>query len=148
MPSYFTSESVTEGHPDKLCDQISDAVLDYALSKDPNAHVACECLATTGLVVVAGEIKTSVYIPLADVARKTIARIGYDDAIFGFDHKACAVIVCVGEQSADIDMGVTAEKTVTKEQGAGDQGRPAESGKTTHGLSFPYTMPHRAARAV
>lgn len=122
MSYLFTSESVTEGHPDKICDQISDAVLDYALSKDPNSHVACECLATTGLVVVAGEIKTSTYIPMADVARKTIERIGYNDGIFGFDHKACAVMVCVGEQSADIDQGVTAEKTATKEQGAGDQG--------------------------
>jgi len=122
MSSLFTSESVTEGHPDKICDQISDAVLDYALSKDKNAHVACECLVTTGLVVVAGEIKTTTYIPMADVARKTIEEIGYDDGIYGFDHKACAVMVCVGEQSADIDMGVTAEKTKTKEQGAGDQG--------------------------
>ena len=122
MSSLFTSESVTEGHPDKLCDQISDAVLDYALGKDPNSHVACECLATTGLIVVAGEIKTNTYIPMADVARKTIEEIGYDDGKFGFDHKSCAVMVCVGEQSADIDMGVTAEKTKTKEQGAGDQG--------------------------
>lgn len=122
MSSLFTSESVTEGHPDKICDQISDAVLDYALAQDPNSHVACECLATTGLIVVAGEIKTSTYIPMAEVARKTIEEIGYDDGIYGFDHKACAVMVCVGEQSADIDMGVTAEKTKTKEQGAGDQG--------------------------
>lgn len=122
MSSLFTSESVTEGHPDKLCDQISDAVLDYALSKDPSSHVACECLATTGLVVVAGEITTNTYIPMAQVARDVIEDIGYNDGVFGFDHKACAVMVCVGEQSADIDMGVTAEKTVTKEQGAGDQG--------------------------
>ncbi|MEQ1849621.1 MAG: methionine adenosyltransferase [Candidatus Peribacteraceae bacterium] len=122
MSSLFTSESVTEGHPDKMCDQISDAVLDYALKDDPDAHVACECLITTGLVVVAGEIKTKTYIPMADVARKTIEEIGYNDGIYGFDHKACAVMVCVGEQSADIDMGVTAEKTRTKEQGAGDQG--------------------------
>ena len=122
MSYFFTSESVTEGHPDKLCDQISDAILDYALSKDPKSHVACECLATTGLVVVAGEISTNTYIPMAQVARNVIKEIGYNDGIYGFDHKACAVTVCVGEQSSDIDQGVTAEKTATKEQGAGDQG--------------------------
>lgn len=122
MPSLFTSESVTEGHPDKLCDQISDAVLDYALSKDPRSRVACECLATTGLVVIAGEIKTSTYIPMADVARKTIEEIGYNDGVFGFDHKACAVMVCVGEQSQDISQGVTEGEGLHKEQGAGDQG--------------------------
>ncbi|MBM3231340.1 methionine adenosyltransferase [Candidatus Peregrinibacteria bacterium] len=122
MSYLFTSESVTEGHPDKLCDQISDAVLDYALKNDPKAHVACECLATTGLVVVAGEITTNTYIPMAEVARKTIEEIGYNDGIFGFDHKACAVMVCVGEQSADINQGVSVEKNVVKEQGAGDQG--------------------------
>ncbi len=121
MSHFFTSESVTEGHPDKVCDQISDAVLDYALSKDPQSHVACECLATTGLVVVAGEIKTSIYIPIADITRGTIREIGYDDAVYGFDHKACAVMVCVGEQSSDIDMGV-AEAKKKEEQGAGDQG--------------------------
>jgi S-adenosylmethionine synthetase len=122
MSSLFTSESVTEGHPDKLCDQISDAVLDYALSKDKNSRVACECLATTGLVVVAGEIKTSTYIPMAEVARKTIEEIGYNDGVFGFDHKACAVVVCVGEQSPDISQGVTEGEGLHKEQGAGDQG--------------------------
>ncbi len=122
MSSLFTSESVTEGHPDKVCDQISDAVLDYALKQDPHSHVACECLVTTGLVVVAGEIKTGKYIPMADVARGVIEKIGYNDAIFGFDHKACAVVVCVGEQSQDIDQGVTEGKGLHKEQGAGDQG--------------------------
>ncbi len=122
MSHFFTSESVTEGHPDKLCDQISDAILDDALRQDPNAHVACECLATTGLVIVAGEMRTKGYIPIAEVARKTIKKIGYDDATFGFDHKACAVIVSVGEQSADIQMGVDCDKNRDKEQGAGDQG--------------------------
>src|SRR6185436_85597 len=95
---FFTSESVTEGHPDKLCDQISDAILDDALRQDPNSHVACECLATTGLVVVAGEMRTKGYIPIAEIARRTVKEIGYDDAIYGFDHNACAVIVPVGEQ--------------------------------------------------
>lgn len=122
MSYLFTSESVTEGHPDKLCDQISDAVLDYALKQDPQSRVACECLATTGLVVVAGEIRTSIYIPIADIARKTIEEIGYNDGVFGFDHKACAVVVCVGEQSPDIAQGVNEGEGLHKEQGAGDQG--------------------------
>jgi S-adenosylmethionine synthetase len=122
MSHFFTSESVTEGHPDKLCDQISDAILDEALRQDPHAHIACECLATTGLVVVAGEMRTKGYIPIADVARRTIKDIGYSDATYGFDHNACAVIVCVGEQSADIAQGVDQDKNKEKEQGAGDQG--------------------------
>ncbi len=122
MSYLFTSESVTEGHPDKICDQISDAILDYALTKDPASHVACETLATTGLVVVAGEIKTNTYIPIAEIARGAIKEIGYDDATYGFDHKACAVVVSVGEQSADIDQGVSEGEGLHKEQGAGDQG--------------------------
>ncbi len=122
MSHFFTSESVTEGHPDKLCDQISDAILDDALRQDPNAHVACECLATTGLVVVAGEMRTKGYIPIAEVARRTIQEIGYDDAIYGFDHRACAVMVTVGEQSSDIAQGVDQDTNKEKEQGAGDQG--------------------------
>ena len=118
MSYLFTSESVTEGHPDKICDQISDAILDDALRQDPNAHVACETLVTTGLVIVAGEIKTAGYMDIAGLARNTIREIGYDDATYGFDHKACAVMVCVGEQSADIDQGVSEGEGLHKEQGA------------------------------
>ncbi len=122
MPHFFTSESVTEGHPDKLCDQISDAILDEALRQDPHSHVACECLATTGLVIVAGEMRTKGYIDIAGLARRTIRDIGYSDATYGFDHKACAVIVSIGEQSADIALGVDETTSQSKEQGAGDQG--------------------------
>lgn len=122
MSHFFTSESVTEGHPDKLCDQISDAILDEALRQDPGTHLGCECLATTGLVVVAGEMRTKGYIPIAKIARDTIKEIGYDDAVYGFDYKACAVIVTVGEQSADIALGVDDVTNKDKEQGAGDQG--------------------------
>jgi S-adenosylmethionine synthetase len=122
MSHLFTSESVSEGHPDKICDQISDAILDDALRQDPNAHVACECLVTTGLVVVAGEMRTKGYIDIAGVVRETIRQIGYDDATFGFDYKACAVMVSVGEQSADIAQGVDKGTGLHQEQGAGDQG--------------------------
>jgi S-adenosylmethionine synthetase len=116
----FTSESVTEGHPDKLCDQISDAILDAMLRKDPNSRVAVECLTTTGLVVIAGEVTTKADIDIQDVARKTIQRIGYDRPEYGFDFEHCAILVSLHEQSQDISQGVT--ETEEHEQGAGDQG--------------------------
>ena len=116
----FTSESVTEGHPDKVCDQISDGVLDAILAKDPNARVACECAATTGMVVVMGEISTNCYVDIPKVARETICRIGYDKPKAGFDGHSCAVLVTVDEQSPDIAMGVN--RAVDMDQGAGDQG--------------------------
>lgn len=117
---FFTSESVSEGHPDKMADQISDAVLDAILAQDPSGRVACETLLTTGLVVVAGEISTTAKIQVGEIARETIKRIGYDDTDKGFDYKTCGVVVAVGQQSPDIAMGVRA--TGADDQGAGDQG--------------------------
>ena len=119
MRRLFTSESVTEGHPDKICDQIADAVLDAILAKDPDAHVACECCATTGMVLVMGEITTSAYVPIDQIARNKIVEIGYDRAKYGFDGQSCAVLVSVDEQSPDIAMGV---KRGDENMGAGDQG--------------------------
>jgi S-adenosylmethionine synthetase len=119
---FFTSESVTEGHPDKMCDQISDAVLDAMLAQDPKSRVACETLVTTGLVMVAGEVTSSATVDISAVARETVRKIGYDDSAKGFDYKTCSVLVSLGKQSPDISLGVTAETSASKEQGAGDQG--------------------------
>src|SRR5687767_15023915 len=102
----FTSESVTEGHPDKIADQISDAVLDAILAEDPTARVACETLVTTGLACVAGEITTTTYVHIPQIVRATIERIGYNDATFGFDSATCAVLSTIDRQSPDIAMGV------------------------------------------
>lgn len=118
----FTSESVTEGHPDKMADQISDAILDAIFEKDPQGRVACETLVTTGLVLIAGEITTETYVEMPKIVRETIREIGYNDATYGFDHKACAVIASIDEQSPDIAQGVNTEEGLHKEQGAGDQG--------------------------
>ena len=117
---FFTSESVSEGHPDKMADQISDAVLDAILAQDPRGRVACETLLTTGLICVAGEITTSAKINITEIARETVKKIGYDSTDKGFDYQTCGVIVAVGQQSADIAMGV--KETGSEEQGAGDQG--------------------------
>ncbi|MBX3026640.1 methionine adenosyltransferase [bacterium] len=118
----FTSESVSEGHPDKMCDQISDAVLDALLSEDPNSRVACESLAKTGMVVVAGEITTKAKIDYSEVVRRTVRRIGYTSSDMGFDADTCAVLVAIDRQSPDISQGVTEGQGLHKEQGAGDQG--------------------------
>lgn len=120
MYRFFTSESVTEGHPDKICDQVSDAILDAILEKDPNARVACETLVSTGLVLVAGEITTVTYVDIQKVVRDTVAKIGYDRGKYGFDAENLSVLVSINEQSPDIAMGV--DETKNKEQGAGDQG--------------------------
>jgi len=119
MRHFFTSESVTEGHPDKICDQISDAVLDAILAQDPEAHVACECAATTGMVLVMGEITTSAYVPIEKIVRDKIVEIGYDRAKYGFDGHSCAVLTTLDEQSPDIAQGVVRQDA---DQGAGDQG--------------------------
>ncbi|MCS6944928.1 MAG: methionine adenosyltransferase, partial [Sutterellaceae bacterium] len=118
----FTSESVSEGHPDKVADQISDAILDAILTQDPRARVAAETLVTTGLVVLAGEITTSAIVDYQHVAREVIRRIGYDNSDYGIDYKGCAVMVCYDRQSPDIAQGVDEGKGLDLDQGAGDQG--------------------------
>lgn len=115
----FTSESVTEGHPDKMADQISDAILDDIIAKDPKAHVACETLVSNGFCVIAGELKTHAYTPMQDIVRKVVKEIGYTDATYGFDYRSAAVLNAIGEQSPDIDQGVA---QAGGEIGAGDQG--------------------------
>ena len=118
----FTSESVTEGHPDKMAAQVSDAILDAILEKDKSAHVACETMLKTGVVIVAGEITTSSWVNIPEIARETIKKIGYNNSLKGFDYETCGVMVAVESQSADICQGVDPSKGVVAEQGAGDQG--------------------------
>jgi S-adenosylmethionine synthetase len=118
----FTSESVSEGHPDKVCDQISDAILDACLKDDPNSRVACETLATTDLIVISGEITTKSQVNWEKVARQVVSEIGYTDGTIGFSAENCKVMVCIHKQSPDISQGVTAGQGMFKEQGAGDQG--------------------------
>jgi S-adenosylmethionine synthetase len=118
----FTSESVSEGHPDKVSDQISDAVLDAILAQDPKSRVAAETLCNTGLVVMAGEITTHAQVDYIQVARETIKRIGYDNTDYGIDYKGCAVMVCYDKQSPDIAQGVDHAQDDPLNQGAGDQG--------------------------
>ncbi|HNG89430.1 MAG TPA: S-adenosylmethionine synthetase N-terminal domain-containing protein, partial [Saprospiraceae bacterium] len=121
MAYLFTSESVSEGHPDKVADQISDAILDEFLRQDPDSKVACETLVTTGLVVVAGEVRSTAYVDIPDAARKAIERIGYTKAEYQFESKSCGILSAIHEQSADIAQGVDVGKK-EEEQGAGDQG--------------------------
>ena len=118
----FTSESVSEGHPDKVADQISDSVLDAVLAADPKGRVACETLVSTGLVVISGEITTTAHINYREIAQETVRRIGYDDSEIGFDYKSCAILTAINRQSPDIAQGVNEGQGIDLDQGAGDQG--------------------------
>lgn len=139
----FTSESVTEGHPDKICDQISDAVLDAIYDKDPNGRVACEAMVSTGLAIVAGEITTSCYVEIPKIVRKTIKEIGYTDAAYGFDYHTCGVITAVQEQSPDIALGVDTG-------GAGDQGMMFgyATDETKEMMPLPINIAHKLTRRL